>query len=215
MEFSTVNRFSCEGAWLTGHDSYFEAASEFIEIANEAANAYQSQWEKLLEEHHDEQYVDYLLMPLEERIRRYAVATEIYCCVSIEAFINFYGIRRLGEEFYKSNYERLTITSKLSALIGTCEGKLISKHHPILKTARKLFDLRNQLVHPKATEITDPNKIDIFTHKDLLTQATEVFHETVEFFQMLSAIDPEVKWHAELYAKKLFETTVNNAQPDS
>lgn len=204
----------CEGAWLTGHRSYFEAATEFLEIANSAARDYKSQWEALREEHGDESYVAYLLMGLEEKIRRYAIASEIYCCVSIEAFINFYGIKRLGEEFYKSNYERLSITSKISALIATCEGKLIPKHHPILKSSKKLFDLRNQLVHPKATEITDPNKVEIYTHEDLVNHSRATFKETIEFFQMLSNLDPEVNWRSELGIKSEKISDVQHAAAD-
>lgn len=212
MKFTTVESFSCEGAWLTGHSSYFEAASEFLEIANNAADEYKGQWKTLLEEHGDDGYVNYLLIPLDNKIRRYAIASEIYCCVSIEAFVNFYGIRRLGEEFYKSNYERLTITAKISALIATCEGKLIPKHHPLLKSAKKLFDIRNQLVHPKATEITDPNKVNILSRQDLLKQARDIFQETIEFFKRLSVVDPEVSWQWQLNAKKHFETSVTNSQ---
>jgi len=49
-----------EGAWLTGHDSYFEAATEFIEIANRAASEYKSQWKILLEEHQDDPLSGYV-----------------------------------------------------------------------------------------------------------------------------------------------------------
>lgn len=202
MQLNSIESFSCQGAWLTSHSMYFEAAKEFLDIALISESEYNHKRQELLAEHEDESYVWYMLHDLDNKIRKYAIASEIFCCVSIEAFVNFYGIRRLGEEFYKTNYERMTITSKISALIATCEHKLLSKHHPILKLVKELFDLRNHHVHPKANVINDPNNIKVFTNEECMKRSQVIFKNTMDFFRMLASLDSEINLEAEFNIKE-------------
>ncbi|MBU2590693.1 MAG: hypothetical protein KKC21_01565 [Nitrospinae bacterium] len=100
---------------------------------------------------------------LVEKCRRHETSTILFSCMTIEGFINNYGVRRLGEAFYKKNLERLGITEKLSLLILACIGKAIESNAVLMKKARALFDARNSLVHPKTKEFNH-EKLDQYVN---------------------------------------------------
>ncbi|HWL39978.1 MAG TPA: hypothetical protein VNO75_07050 [Gemmatimonadaceae bacterium] len=77
----------------------------------------------------------------------------IAAAMAIEGFLNLYGVVRLGELFYQGNYERLNPAQKVAALLGTCCGVLIHKDDEIVQVARRVFDRRNALVHPKSRDL--------------------------------------------------------------
>ncbi|MFH1059712.1 MAG: hypothetical protein V1797_13690 [Pseudomonadota bacterium] len=81
------------------------------------------------------------------------ISAHIFICMTLEAFINYYGIKRMGEKYYKKNLERLGITEKVAIIALSCSGILLEPDCDIIKKLRKLFDKINQLVHPKAREI--------------------------------------------------------------
>jgi hypothetical protein len=77
----------------------------------------------------------------------------IAAAMAIEGFLNLYGVVRLGELFYQRNYERLSPAQKVAALLGTCCGVLIQKDNEIIQVAKRVFDRRNALVHPKSRDL--------------------------------------------------------------
>lgn len=82
-----------------------------------------------------------------------ADSTVVFAAMAVEAFLNVYGVVRLGEAFYSRNYERLGIGPKLAALIGTCCSTLITPEDEISQVVSRLFESRNALVHPKTREV--------------------------------------------------------------
>ncbi len=73
-------------------------------------------------------------------------------CLDIESFLNYYGVIRLGEEFYKTTIERLGITEKIKLIGVICFDLKLDSQTELLKTIRLLFDKRNSIVHPKTKE---------------------------------------------------------------
>lgn len=74
----------------------------------------------------------------------------VWGCCTIEGFVNEEGIAWLGDDFFRGNIERLDITKKVAVLYALKYRKRLSSDHVVLKEVKKLFDLRNGLVHPKA-----------------------------------------------------------------
>jgi hypothetical protein len=72
--------------------------------------------------------------------------------MAAEALLNFYGVVRLGETFYKRNLERMSIIPKLELLIAICDNKLLPKDAEISLVLRRVSERRNALVHPKPRE---------------------------------------------------------------
>jgi hypothetical protein len=81
-----------------------------------------------------------------------AAAAQMYCAMATEALLNFYGVCRLGESFYKRNLERLSAVAKLELLIAVCEGELADRGSELSTLLQKIAGRRNDLVHPKAHE---------------------------------------------------------------
>ena len=67
--------------------------------------------------------------------------------------MNYYGVKRLGSDFYRDNYERLNSYSKLAAVVATCTGQLLPGNAELVRILRRLTERRNSLVHPKAREV--------------------------------------------------------------
>ena len=58
----------------------------------------------------------------------------LFAAMAVESFLNFYGVVRLGEDFYSRNYERLGILQKLAAIVATCSGELLATDDEISET---------------------------------------------------------------------------------
>jgi hypothetical protein len=70
-----------------------------------------------------------------------SASAQIYCSMSVEAFLNFYGVCRLGEEFYKRNLERSGIVQKLETLLESCDGILLAADEEITGMLSSSFAL--------------------------------------------------------------------------
>ena len=81
-----------------------------------------------------------------------AASAQMYCAMAIEALLNFYGVSRLGETFYRRNLERLPVIQKFEMLMAICEGNLYTKENDLSEVLQKIAGRRNALVHPKAHE---------------------------------------------------------------
>jgi hypothetical protein len=74
----------------------------------------------------------------------------IWACAAIEAFVNEEGAAWVGPDWYKKNVERGRIEEKIQVLYALKYRQLLPSKLPQLKQVNLLFDLRNELVHPKA-----------------------------------------------------------------
>lgn len=143
--------FHYECAWLCLYD--YEDAIYKLDLAEakvkeEAENIppdlIDSYIHHYTDEHHTEAY-------------RAATSAHLFVCMAIEGFINFYGVKRLGEAAYKRVLERIGITEKLTILYLLCFEESLDPNGEIIKPIRKVFDQRNALVHPKAKELNSEN----------------------------------------------------------
>jgi hypothetical protein len=82
-----------------------------------------------------------------------SITVEIYCFLAVESYINGYGIRRMGQSYYKC--KKKCISYKIKVLLDMDEQIDASYKKKILKLIKRIFNRRNQIVHPSAEEITD------------------------------------------------------------
>jgi hypothetical protein len=73
----------------------------------------------------------------------------IWTCCTIESFVNMEGVSWMGEEFYKDVVERQNIVQKIRLIYAVKYSKILPPDEDTIKNVRKIFELRNQFVHPK------------------------------------------------------------------
>lgn len=93
---------------------------------------------------------------LRDMVRRRNILCDsiaIFAGMSVEAFINWYGVIRIGEEIYQENFERLGIVPKLKTLLLLTDSLSLTNTDLLVQSLSKLAERRNQRVHPKAKEL--------------------------------------------------------------
>ena len=152
MEFPKVKPANRPGGWEVEGVGYRRQAHLCL-LAFEQKNALlQKHLERL--EGARKKGGTYRIPPnLLEKYRFFRSAAVVFSAMAVEGFLNYYGVKRLGNDFYRDNYERLNTHQKLSALVATCTGHLLPKHAELVRVLRRLTERRNALVHPKAREV--------------------------------------------------------------
>jgi hypothetical protein len=138
-----------------------------------------------------------------EKVRRRDLLSDsvrIFTAMAVESFLNFYGVVRLGQNAFDSFIERLSQPRKLQALLKICHRINFHESSAITGTVRKIAQRRNNLVHPKATEVTgDLTKADKDKDKDVDSipipgAAVEAVTDMTTFYQQWVSLIPESKF---------------------
>jgi hypothetical protein len=143
-----------------------------------------------------------LLNEFQEKLDEFgtlSITAQIYCAMAVEALLNFYGVVRLGESFYKRNIERIGMIPKLEILIGICDGKLLTKDAEISGVIRRLSERRNSLVHPKAKEFDLTKLSDNLGAGKAITDVQKSINEMKRFFVLFADISAEAKAAVEFF----------------
>jgi hypothetical protein len=192
-DISTVNPFFCEGLWVTNWALYYKYArlqgDRFYSICDE----YHQKKEQLAKSGTDELEISHELDSIRDKAFQEYVSLIVFACMAFEGFLNYYGVKKLGESFYKKNIERLGITEKLSAILAICRGILIESTSDFLQNARGLFDKRNSLVHPKAKEITSDNIHEYLSTAPVKKEAADLLNCIDLLLKGLTEFDPEIE----------------------
>lgn len=176
---------------------YFHSALRFYGLVLDAEKALIAKEKELQEEFGgygvaDFKMATYLSTRKEFReLSEFSTATQIFSCMAIESFLNFYGVNQLGEDFYKRNFERLSSNQKLEALIAVSVHLSLEKEDVICKVVRRMFDQRNRLVHPKAKQIiADSERIEIIIGTDHpVSDAKKMVDDMKLFFDLFRKLD--------------------------
>lgn len=68
-----------------------------------------------------------------------AIATIVFQALAVEAYINFYGVIKLGDNMFNSHYERISIADKIVILSKVATGRDFPKGNNIFNLIKKLF----------------------------------------------------------------------------
>jgi len=124
-----------------------------------------------------------------------SMLVHLISCMSVEAFLNHYGVARLGEAFYKRNCERCTASQKVALLLLATSGKQLDENAELLVIVHRLFSRRNAFVHPKAIAAalplmgTVPNAASWSDHRVPFSAERSVA-DMNRFFELFVAVDP-------------------------
>ena len=178
------------GGWIHNYSLYYEHAWELVRDYHNLKKqliALENELRKKPglneDEPHFESWISHETSELSQKLELVYTSCILYSCMSIEGFINFYGVKRLGEKNYKKNIERIGITEKFNVLIMICFGIMPDHNAPLLKSLRTLFDVRNSLVHPKTKEMNfekthfNNTKLEITTVEETLKLFADHFCE--------------------------------------
>ncbi|WKZ43643.1 MAG: hypothetical protein QY302_16235 [Anaerolineales bacterium] len=187
-----------QGGWITNDYFYFTIAKSFLQQSKDLNLSNENRVKELKERTKTEEpqwdnetlssYVHHLVYDDLKQLDAVCIATQIFACMAVEAFLNLYGVKRLSEKFYKRNLERLGISEKLKILITMCTQEILEDEDEITQIARRMFDRRNSLVHPKTKEINDFSDLIPSESTNHLERAKEAVEETELFFKKFEEI---------------------------
>jgi len=191
MKQKSVYPTESQGAWHSPNSFLFELVDFEYDAYLKSIKSYEEKELLLKKEHqdidpeHQTSLIDYELMSeafILERSMCYVILTS---CLAIESFLNYYGVKRLGEEFYKTTLERRGITEKIKLIAIICFDLKLDSQTEILKTTQRLFEKRNSLVHPKSKESFKNGELiipsPILTSEDI-TLANKVLIDFKQWF---------------------------------
>jgi hypothetical protein len=177
---------------------YFHTALRFYDMVLDAEKILVAKEKELQEEYRSYGVADFKIAIYSStrmefsQLNEFSTATQIFSCMAIESFLNFYGVNQLGEDFYKRNFERLSPNQKLEALIAVSVHLSLEKEDEICKVVRRMFDQRNRLVHPKSKQIeADSERIEIIFGTDTpVSDAKKTVDDMKLFFDLFRKLDP-------------------------
>jgi len=131
------------------------------------------------------------LFNLVEERNHLSDSVRIYAALSVEGFLNLYGMMRLGETAFKEHIERLGLIPKVKQLLFVCDGVKVDGNHALVASLRNLADNRNALVHPKAYEVDDIADVRPLPYSTVPKSARDALSEAVRFFAEFALLVPE------------------------
>src|SRR4029077_2692729 len=122
----------------------------------------------------------------------FTAAAAVLSAMAAEAFLNFYGVKRMGQKVYENHLERLGLVPKVTGIIETCCGVRLRDDAEIVSVARALSEARNRLAHPKTREVGSAAGS---SHVSPVRHPLDVARESVanmnQFFQLFASFDPD------------------------
>ena len=147
-----------EGLWYTDVNRFHRLAHQYLKRLLHLAKQVTDAWPVSLDQSiKDDEIPPELGMLADERDAASDI-TRMFAAMAVEAFLNFYGAARLGEDEYEIHFERLGIIPKARQLLLICDSKSVSEQDPLIKALKAVSNGRNDLVHPKAkkAKLNDP-----------------------------------------------------------
>ncbi|MHA1329861.1 MAG: hypothetical protein ACTSR2_02175 [Candidatus Hodarchaeales archaeon] len=124
-------------------------------------------------------------------IQRSAMVSVVFSALTLEAFINNYAIEHFSKNYFENNLDKLSTVSKWIVIPKLVTGNEIDTDGQPYENLKKLFKLRDKLVHYK----TRKKKISEMTEdKDWVTENhSEVSLLTLKsIFNELATVDSSV-----------------------
>jgi hypothetical protein len=194
MEFPKVKPANRPGGWEVEGVGYRRQAHLCLLAFEQKRALLQKHLERLEEAR--KKGGTYRIPPnLLEKYRFFRSAAVVFSAMAVEGFLNYYGVKRLGNDFYRDNYERLSSHRKLAAVVATCTGHLLLGHAELVTVLRRLTERRNALVHPKAREVppeedakprpaSPPSAVEV-------TPAADSVRDMERFFELFAELDSQ------------------------
>jgi len=121
---------------------------------------------------------------------RAAVTAVVFSALALEAFINDYAITRLSKSYFSKYLDKLDPAAKCVVIPRLHTGKEFDTDTQAFERLRKLFSLRNRLVHFKSTK----KRVSELTPDDQVSyeHAEEAIEAVRSVVAALATLDPSV-----------------------
>ena len=121
----------------------------------------------------------------------HAEAAIMFAALSIEAFLNLYGVMRFEEDFYERQFERLGPRAKVAAIVVACLSRVLDDSDELLQIVGRIASARNDLAHPKAREIRDGRVLS--EPPPPYERARQAVADAERFFALFVGLDPDAE----------------------
>jgi hypothetical protein len=191
----TVYAIDRTGNWKVNDRRYFENAHVLLKELEQMATQVSAMWPKKLGES---------VKPAETTKEHWAMArrrdllsdsVKIFCAMSVEAFLNFYGVLRLSDQFDKK-FERLGPVRKLKDLLRICDGIDLNDTSLIVAFLKRIVDRRNAQLHPQTVEVSTMTPTSTGDSGDAIPgEARAALKDMVSFFAEFVVLIPDAANH--------------------
>lgn len=123
-------------------------------------------------------------------IQRAAMVTVVFSALTLEGFINDYGITRFSKNYFDNHLDKLKTRSKWVIFPQLIVGKPLNTDGQPYEMLKNLFNLRDRLVHSK----TRKKRICDLTEDDLVTEgdASKAIETVRLLMEELCKLDPSI-----------------------
>ncbi len=148
-----IRPISTQGAWLTNAGSYSESAQLNLAELKEITQKVKDDWPVPLGETIRNPQEFPQLFELTKKRDALSDSVMIFVAMTVEAFINYYGVIRFGENDYQTHIERKGFIPKIKFILLKCDSISLNSNSELLKIMDKIAKQRSDLVHPKTKEV--------------------------------------------------------------
>jgi len=157
-ETSTRHRFSIRphfrlAAWESDVGRHAESTLKLLDELEVAYQEALKDWPVPSSEPLDNAEIEHpALYELIRRRDRLSDSVRIFASMTVEGFLNLYGVVRLGEAEFNRHFERLAVIPKAQILLLVCDSLSVADNDALIVNLRALSASRNSLVHPKSKD---------------------------------------------------------------
>lgn len=126
-----------------------------------------------------------------DAIGQLALIVIVFSALTLEAYINHYGINRLSRNYFSSYLEKLDVLAKWLVIPRIVTGEKLDPGSNAMQDLSWLVSLRNRLVHFKSKTITveEIKESDFLWHED----AERSVRTVKRVVSLLKRIDPKAE----------------------
>jgi len=151
--FKPLPKLGDSGAWTSNGMVSEEDVRNSLAETKRLYSIYEQKLESATAEYSERSHVSFSEKHVADLAR---IQVILLSAMFLEGAVNAWGVKVVGEDFFKTHIERMKIESKVAILLALSGNGCIPNNHDSLKALRSLFDRRNQLVHRKTKEIKFP-----------------------------------------------------------
>ena len=185
-----VRPFEQMSAWTSDRHRYLEYVEHLLEELLATAAEVKSTWPSGARSALPVSEVPPELHRLCRKRDRLSDSVMLFAAMAVEAFINFYGAYRLGEQQFNRHVERLPIERKVQLLLLVCDGVEVDNEEPLIIALNAVTGRRNQLAHPKAKEVPRDQPMEDRTGRHIPETAEKQVQAMREFFTEFGRLVP-------------------------
>jgi hypothetical protein len=145
--------YNRDGIWKTDFPLYVDEAIDLMEEYNANIQQLIMLKQRIPNDAQDRELYYYeTIDPQHSKVYMSYVKLVLICCMTVEAFLNLYGVRRLGDKYYNDNLERLNPIKKINVIMAICFQEVYRDRNDVIENIRNIFSVRNSFVHPTTKE---------------------------------------------------------------